>query len=171
MSFLAGDRLAAGDLNDLVTTVAMASSQTVNNSTTLVSASGLAFNLAASTTYLIDGYLRYTSNPTADIKFGWTLPTSATGWWSLLGPVVSTAPIGGAERQNYTDFSSITLASALPSGGDDTSTGVIDISAVPRGHIVTSFDGILQLQFAQNTANGSNTILGIGSWLRVSKLS
>lgn len=170
MSFLAGDRLAAGDLNDLLTFARMAGSQTVNNSATLVSASGLSFALAASTTYAIDGWLRYTSNPTADVKFGWALPSGGAGWWSLLGPVTTTAPIGGAERQNYTDFGAVALTTALTCAGDDTSTGVTDICAVPRGYITTTTAGTLQLQFAQSTANATNTILGVGSWLRVSKL-
>lgn len=170
MTFLAGDRLSAGDLNALLTFARMPGSQTVNNSTTLVNATGPTFTLEADSTYAIDGLLRYTSNPTADIKFGWTLPSGGAGWWSLLGPVTGTAPVGGAERQNYTDFSNVSLTTALACAGDDTSTGVIDLCAVPRGYITTTTAGTLQLQFAQNTANASNTILGVGSWLRVSRI-
>jgi hypothetical protein len=170
MTFTAGQKIGADDLNDLLTAVVMSADQTVNNSTTLVSATGMAFSLAASATYAIDGWLRYTSNPTADIKFGWSLPSGGAGFWTLFGAMTTTAPVASNERVNHTDFSTVALTSALAAAGDDFSTGVIDIAARATGFITTTNAGTLQLQFAQNTADASNTILGDGSWLRVSRI-
>lgn len=168
MAWTAGQKIAADDLNGLLASVVLAADATVNNTSTRVAVSGLSFSLKASTTYMIDGWLRYTTNPTADIAFGWTLPSGAAGWWSLLGPMTTTAPVASNERINYTDFSSMSMTNALAAGGDDFSTGVIDLCAVPRGYITTTNAGTLQLTFAQAAANVSNTILNEGSWLRVS---
>src|SRR5687767_4171041 len=49
----------------------------VVSSTTLVTIAGLVLPLAASTEYVFDLYLTYSSNTTADIKVGFLLPTSA----------------------------------------------------------------------------------------------
>lgn len=174
MTFLAGERLSADALNQLNAAVVLAADQTVNNTTTLTAASGLSFTLAGSATYIIDGWLRWTSNPTADIKVGWTIPAGADGWWTLFNPYISTSPaVAGRERVNYIDCSTISLqgSNALSSAGDDESTGTIDLAAIPRGYIVTGLGfGTLQLTFAQNTANASNTILGAGSWLSVRRV-
>ncbi|MGE3795975.1 MAG: hypothetical protein AB7I38_18900, partial [Dehalococcoidia bacterium] len=120
--------------------------------------------------YAIDGWVRWTSNPSADFKAGWTTPASSDGWWTMFNPYVAGAPVAGAERVNYMDSSTVALTSALSSTGDDTSTGTIDLAAIIRGYITTSTAGTLQFQFAQNTSNGSDTILGEGSWLRVSRM-
>ncbi len=173
MTFLAGQRLAAADLNDLNAAVVLASDATVNNTTTLTAVSGMSFDLAASSTYILDGWLRWASNPTADFKVGWTIPSGADGWWTMFNPYVASSPVGGRERVGYMDTSTISLqgSNALSSTGDDESTGTIDLAAIPRGYIVTSTSaGTLQLAFAQNTANGSNTILGAGSWLTVRRV-
>jgi hypothetical protein len=171
MAFSAGQVITAGDLNDLISGVFLAADQTVNTSTTLVNATGMAFSLSANATYAIDGWLRWTSNPTADIKFGWSSPASSDGWWSLNGPYVTGSPaVGGRERVNYADTSTVAITSALSAAGDDESTGTIDISARLGGYITTSTAGTLQLQFAQNTSDASDTILGEGSWLRVTRL-
>ena len=171
MAFAAGQKVTASALNDLISGAYLAADQTVTNSTTLVNATGLAFALAADAVYAIDGWLRWTSNPTADLKVGWAIPGSADGWWTLGGPYIPGSPAtAGRERVNYLDTSTVALTSALSAAGDDESTGTIDLSAILRGYITTSIAGTLQLQFAQNTANASDTILGEGSWLRVTRL-
>jgi hypothetical protein len=55
---------------------------------------GHAFEVEAGRWYALDCYLRWTSNPTADIKFVWSKPASNTSWM-LLGPVAGTAPVAG----------------------------------------------------------------------------
>lgn len=172
MPFVAGDKLSAQKLNDLLYGVAMTADVTVNNTTTLVNATGLAIPLAANATYGLDGWLHWTSNPTADIKFKFTFPASTTGFWSGIGPVVDTAPVVGSERKNYVDFGSVDISNALAFAGDDEFTSSVYISANPRGYMTTAGTaGTLQLQFAQNTANVSNTILRAGSYLRVTRLA
>lgn len=172
MVFASGTKLTAQALNDLLYGVAMTADVTVNNSTTLVNATGLVIPLSANATYGLDGWLHWTSNPTADIKFKFTLPASTTGFWTGIGPVVNTAPVVGSERKNYVDMGSVDITNALAFAGDDEFTSSVYISAVPRGYIVTGATaGNLQLQFAQNTADVSNTILRAGSQLRLTRLN
>lgn len=170
MAFTAGQILSAGDLNDLIGFAYLAADQTVTSSTTLVNATGLSFSLSANAVYAIDGWMRWTSGPTPNVKFGWTVPASADGWWSLMAAYTQTAPVAGRERVNYIDTSTVAITSALSGTGDDESTGVIDISARPCGYITTSTAGTLQFKFAQNTSNAGATILGEGSWLRLSRM-
>lgn len=171
MPFVAGQKVRAQELNDLVLGVVMNADVTKNNSTVLSNATGLSIPLAANATYGLDGWLHWTSNPTADIKFQYTYPAGTTGWWAGIGPAVLPAPLVGQERINYTDFGSVSIAGPLAFAGDDEFTATVYVSAIPRGYIVTSStSGNLQLQFAQNTANVSNTILRAGSHLRVTRL-
>lgn len=180
MAFVAGQKVRAQELNDLLLGVVMTTDVTVNNNTTFTNATGLSIPLAANAKYGLDGWLHWTSNPGTsdpaltpgpDIKFRYTYPSGATGWWAGIGPHVDKAPVPGSERINYVDFGSVPLTSPLAFAGDDEFVSGVYISAIPRGYIVTSStSGNLQLQFAQNVARGSNTILRAGSWLRVTRL-
>lgn len=170
MAFVAGQKVRAQELNDLIAGVVMTADVTVSNTTTLANATGLAIPLAANATYGLDGWLHWTSNPTADIKFQFSVPSGATGWWAGTGPPAGQVPVSGSERINYVDFGSVALTAALAFAGDDEFTSTVYISAIPRGYIVTTNSGTLQLRFAQNTANASSTILRRGSWLRVTRL-
>jgi hypothetical protein len=89
MVFVAGQILTAGDLNDLTRTVYAAADQTVNGSTTLVNATGMSFALSANATYAIEGWIRWTSNPSADFKCGWSTPASSDGWWTFFNPYLA----------------------------------------------------------------------------------
>lgn len=172
MAFTAGQKLRAAELNALAIGVAMTADVTVNNSATLVNATGLSIPLEANSSYGLDGWLHWTSDPTADIKFMYTYPAGCTGFWAGIGPVRDTAPVAGSERKNYVDFGSVALTSALGFAGDDEFSATVYVSGIPRGYIVVAGTaGTLQLQFAQNTATVSNTILRAGSWLRVTKLN
>lgn len=168
--FLAGQKLRASALNNLAKMAFMSSSVTVNNSTTFVNATGLSLSLDASTSYAIDGWLHWQSNPTPDIKFQWTVPSGMTGFWMLLGPPGNVAPVAGSERINYGNFGVASQATSFSAAGDDEFTGTVFIAAFPHATFTTTNAGTLQLQFAQNTANGSDTILRIGSWIRAVKL-
>jgi hypothetical protein len=64
----------------------------------------------------------------------------------------------------------VTIASTLEGAGDDEFTGTVFICAVPHAYFTTTDAGTLQLQFAQATSNGSDTIVKTGSWMRVTRL-
>lgn len=134
------------------------STQTVNNSTALVNATGLSFSAAANAAYLGDLCLYYNSGATPDIKFGLTVPSGTTGTWGGLG--YDFTPVLLA-------FGPIDIATALGFGGLSA-----DRAAFIRVALTTSSTaGTVQVQFAQSTMNASNTNLLAGSWIKFHRIS
>ncbi len=160
-----GAKLRASVLSTAVTEVreiiGIASGTTVNNSTTLVNATGMGCAVAINTTYRFRARFQYNSNATADFKVGWTFPTGTTMAYTAIGFLTSGAI-------------------ALPSGiqtdafgfGGGALSGTTDDSVVFEGTIVTSSTaGTVQAQVAQFTANVSNTILRANSYLVLVKVA
>lgn len=172
MTYVAGQKVRAADLNASLPLIGRATSDiTVNNTTTQINATGLVIPLEANGVYAFDGWIYYESNPTADIKFGVTGPSGYSAVMSWRGPPIGTAPVTGQERINYTDMGAFAPGNyAL--GGDDEFTGSVWITAEPKG-IVTcgSTAGSFQVIFAQNTANASNTRVKAGSWIRAFRMA
>lgn len=140
-----------------------ASTTTVNNSATLVNATGLVVPVEASAQYAIEACLVYNTGTVPGLKIGWTVPAGATGNWSTGGVVQSAnSRIGSA------DMGVTALSTPLTVTGDAS----LGVSCRPIGTLtVSSTAGNLQLQVAQSTANVSNTVIQIGSWLKVTRLA
>lgn len=129
--------------------------ETVNNSATLQDDDDLFVALVANATYWIVLNLFYTTGATPKIKFGWTFPTSATLRATLTGYFSSALQ---CVRAIETDVSVM-----------DSGTG---FGLVTAGRVVTSGTaGNLKLQWAQNTANVSNTQVLIGSSLLAERVA
>lgn len=163
---LAGQKLRASDLNDALPLFAYATVATSRtSSTTLLDADGLALALAASSTYIVDGYLAYTAPDGGDFKAAWTIPSGATGHWTLFGlGTATTGSIGDISAYRRTSFTT-----AISLGGSDSFSSLL--VALPRAYIVTTNAGTLQMQFAQDSSSGTATTVDIGSWLRAQKVS
>lgn len=172
MTFTAGQKLRASQLNGALPILGRNTSDiTVNNTTTQVNVTGLALALDANATYVLDGWIYYETNPTADIKFGVTMPSGATSVMSWRGPPVGTAPVVNQERINYIDSGAFAPGN-YSLGGDDEFTGAVWITAEPKGYITTSSTaGTFQVIVAQNTANASNTRVKANSWIRVFRIA
>lgn len=170
--FLAGQELRASDLTAAVIRTAYASSNTTKiSSTAFGDAAGMAMALEANTIYGWDCYLAYDSGLTPDIKIAWTAPAGATGHWGAYGLASTTGGSGigdlSALRVNaYGDASPIAL------GGNEIPSTPGPLVARPMGYVeVGATAGNLQLRFAQNSSNATNTIIRAGSWLRAWKLA
>jgi hypothetical protein len=172
VAIFAGQKLRVSDLDGTAGGgfILLAADKTANNTTTF-SDSTLTATVEANATYGFDAWVHWTSNPTPDIKLGWTTPASTTGWWAAMGPVAGTAPVAGTERHNYTDFGVLTIGSSLTMAGDDTSPSTIRLCATLRGHFTTTAAGSFTLKMAQGSAEVSDTILRAGSWLNVFRLA
>lgn len=164
-TFLAGEKLRASELNSYVPILGRATADTTKNaSTTLGDVTGLAVTLEANATYVFDGYVAYSSGATPDIKFGWTVPSGVTGHWSLHGMGTSSSWPGNIDSQHVTSYSS-----TIPAGGDGTTP---TLAVWPLGYLVMDTTaGTVQLRFAQNTSNASDTTVLTGSWLRFQRVS
>lgn len=168
MTFAAGQKLSASELNDLLFLFGVATVDTTKTSSTaLGDATGLSVALEASSTYIIDGYLAYTAGATGDLKVALSAPSGATGSWGLYGLVTSsTASVGDISAVRVDAFGDANTATA---GGSDSFSGAL--LCVPRGYITTTDAGTLQLRFAQNTSSGTSTVIEAGSWLRLLKVT
>jgi hypothetical protein len=148
-----GDKPQAATFDLLIPKIAVKTgSQTVNNSATFVNDSALFLAVDINTTYRCHLHLSYTSGTTPDFKYQFTKPTGATlSAWSFLG---------------Y----STTVTFAYGGTGETQSIGG-NVTAIPLdawGILTTSTTaGTFQLQWAQNTATASDTIVQAGSFLEL----
>lgn len=124
--------------------------ETVNNSAALQNDDALAWAVAGSATYAFRLYLVYSSGTTPDLKFTFTGPASFTMSYTVTG----------FDTSGSFAFGNISTESSTPTLGG---TGG-NVAALITGRVVTAATaGTLQLQWAQNTANGSDTIVRAGS--------
>lgn len=159
----AGQVTAAKSFQDAPQRVkSMLSDVTKNNSTAFVDVTDLQVELSASRAYAVDATLFYESATAADARVQFTLPAGAT--IRLAVPALST----GTTFTNGNLEAAVTTSAYVSIGG---AGAAVPIHAQVRA-VVTTVDasGLLTLQWAQDTANASNTILRSGSWLRITPL-
>lgn len=131
--------------------------ETVNTSAALQDDDDLLFAVGASEVWEFECVLWYESATTPDLKVAFTCPAAATLWWVLSG----LNDTGTQWNENGTIVGSGTAAALF--GGGAASIR----SARLRGLLVNSTNaGNLTLQWAQNTSNGSNTIVYANSTLK-----
>ena len=122
--------------------------QTVNNSTTLVDVTSMAAPLSADETVSFVARVRYNSGATPDIKFAFTVPAGGSITWTTANGIrINTA--GTITFQNEVSVSGAPVA--IEGAGANrwaTFEGVVRNGSTP---------GNLQLQFAQQTADASDT--------------
>lgn len=131
-------------------TAKLSADETVNNSTVVVPVLDLQFPTVSGQYYELAGFFKFDSSAVADFKCNWGIPTgTSTHYWkyrSQNGEVAITAM-----TQN------VNLA-----GGGGGNPGVVFF----EGFLIAGDTGAVIFQFAQNTAEVSNTILRSVSWLR-----
>lgn len=136
---------------------------TRNNNTTLLNVTGMSVALPVGK-YTFEGSLAYTTNATADIKFAMAVTGTFTGWIGYFGEYITGAgTVGDLAAFRETSFTNVQLL-----GGSDTASG--NMLCRPGGYIDVTVAATLQLQFAQNTANASDTIVRNGSHLYFKKV-
>lgn len=133
-------------------------SQTVNNSTTLVDDAQLQLDLVASSTVYFEAIIRYNGDSSADIKIAFVGPTGSTIRWDNYNSVYVSA--GDVITASTTE---VTEATTRPFG---CVAGVRTLNI--RGYVQTSTTaGPLKMQFAQNTAVVADTTIQFNSVLKV----
>jgi hypothetical protein len=156
----AGAKLRASVLSSLITevrpvTVRKTTNETVNNSTTLQNDDELFIAVEASVTYDFEAEIIYNSGATPDLKFGWTFPSGLTMFYAVYAA-------GGGTFLGYNE-----IETSVPAvDGAGAAVGVLLKGTV----IVSSTAGTLQLQWAQNALNASNTIVQAGSYIRLRRI-
>lgn len=128
----------------------------VNNSTVLVNDPLQVVALDTGRTYMWEAMEFYDSAAAADIKFAFTTPTFSVMRWGGIGA----ATAGTTDLQVSTAIASGT---AIAYGATGVGTTLM---LVIQGFITTTAAGNLQLQFAQQTADPSDTVLRNGCYLK-----
>lgn len=164
MTFLAGERVRASELNSLGAIVARCTAdKTYTSSATLADVTGMSASLEASSSYIFWGYISYVAlSTTPDIKVAFTPPSGATGHWSLGSLSSASSTPGSYDAQASTSFTT------AQTGGTDASVG---IAARPAGFITTTNAGTMQVQAAQNTSSGTTLTVRSGSWIVFRKVA
>lgn len=144
---------------------ARTSTQTVNNSTTLTNDTQLFINFpAVAATWAIEAWLLYTSSTVADFKLAFAADAAITGYG--MSPFALATGAAGSTGDCTTQGTG-TLGTAIAVGGAGATAGLL-----VGGRITTNgAAGVLQLQWAQNTLEVSNTQVFTGSWLRLAAIA
>jgi hypothetical protein len=132
--------------------------QTVNNSTVLVNDTELFVPMPTAGTFAWEAVLFSSSSDVADIKYALTWPAGVTAMWGTMG-LATTAVAGVGDVAIDTE----TTSGNVNFHGGGTSQMVVFYGDLTMGGTA----GNLQIQFAQNTAEVSNTIVRSRSRLRV----
>lgn len=163
MTFLAGEKIRASELNSYVLQVARATADLTKTNNTLADVTGMSVSLEASATYIFDGYMAWNAaSTTPDFKMAFTVPSGATGHWSLFTLATGSTVPGNLDAQHATS-----LTTAL-TGATDATLGV---AARPAGFVVTTNAGTIQVQAAQNTTNATTLTVRTGSWVRFQRVA
>lgn len=128
--------------------------ETVNNSAALQNDDHLFFSVAANEVWFVQAWLVIDSGATPDIKFGWTLPAAATMRWGFIGGDQATGTVPGwhwSAGVGTVLATTGTLTQAGSGAGSAIGTAFAGIAAIG------GTAGTVQLQWAQNTANVSDT--------------
>lgn len=123
----------------------------INNSTVLVNDTTFATTLPAVTgIYRWRDTLVYSSSQAADYKIAYTFP--GTAWWGGVGLAVGAVLTTGDGQFAVTTVS----GTSSPYGGANVGTRLL---VIVDGEVTLSgVGGVLQLQYAQQTADATNTI-------------
>lgn len=156
--FTPGALLAVWNRFPPLRVVRKTTSQSVNNSTTLVDDNQLQLELVANSTVYFEATIRYSGAPAANIKIAFVGPTGSTIRWDNYGSIyVASGDV-------------LTVSTGERVGGGERVFGcVTNIRTINiRGYIQTSTTaGPLIMQFAQSTADASNTTIQFNSVLKV----
>lgn len=156
--FLRGDATWAAPSGGNWTLSAKAADQTVNNSTTLVNDDTLKFTMAANTSYEFRLYFMFNTAAAADFKWRHTGPASPTRLSIARHGIVmagsSFSAIATDSAYSSIDITMLSASAADP--GAIWAQGIIQNGANA---------GDFQVQWAQNTADASNTQVYKGSWI------
>jgi hypothetical protein len=149
----------------------LSAEQTINNTATLTTLADFTTALVANATYVAEFVLIYLSGTTPDVKFKWDIGSvsGCTIEWGQTGAsaINAAAPSGGGAITTYNSMHDQTQTMALSGQGTAADNKVV----VPLFATIhnSSTAGNLNFQWAQNTANGSNTSLLVGSYMKVTR--
>ena len=139
--------VALSKIQGALTRIVKATTETVNNSTTLQNDDSFTFSVSASKDYTVKLLLRVSSGAVPDIKYLWSLPAGATA-------------VGIVTRPVSNDLITFSEAASVTVGTSGTSNMIMLLTIR-----VGTTAGTAVLQWAQEVAEVSDTSVLVGSWL------
>jgi hypothetical protein len=161
------------DQTDGYKVVRKTASESLNTSTTLQDDNELLFAVAANDVWQFDLtlYIQAASaGSTMDFKCGWSLPTSATGYWGPVGDTSSTALQFGTGQVGATVAALQAMEGSTTQSFGLHDTGVVGIK-LSGVAIIASTAGNVTFRWAQNTSNANNLSVLLNSSLILHKLT
>lgn len=138
------------------------------STTTLTDDPDLTMTLDANAVWVVEFHLHYAATDTARFRTAWTVPASAAGNRSAVGPdqgvILSSTSAGGAGRWGVHNF-----GTTATYGTRDSATN--QCVAVEEATVITTTAGTCALQWSQVTSSATATRLAQGSWMRAVRLA
>ncbi|MEU5133423.1 hypothetical protein [Streptomyces californicus] len=148
-----------GDTVGVTRTIDKPTDEQVVSSLTLQDDDHLTVSVTAGGRYAIDAMLTVDGDPAADLLLTLAAPPGSTGYWTPGAITLGVSDGTGSIRlTRYAPGASI--------GVGITAAGLI---VAPLGTITAGANGVIAVQWAQNVASATPTILRAGSWLRVTR--
>ncbi len=134
--------------------------QTVNNSTTLVTDDALFLPVEANARYTFQAEIWWIAGTTGDIKFAWTGPAGfLMPRWQIRG--FNTIIV-------YSVANAVSAGTALTAGGQG--AGVLNVGLLTGVFTTAATPGTVSLQWAQNTLEVINTVVQTDSWITFTRV-
>ncbi len=147
--------------------VVKTANETVNNSNTLQNDDHLFYTMAPNTSYFFELFMLVTAaSGTADWKFGWSVPSSATMFWGSLSLPNDTGEGFGPTSTISVPQAVLTEGSTMAVGGS-AQTYWMSLGGLVRN---STTSGNLQFKWAQNTATSENNTINKDSFMRITRL-
>lgn len=139
-------------------------SDTTRTATTILSDPALVIGVEPNTDYTIEGLLIVRGDLNGDINIGWSSPAGSTGFWTPIG-----FPTGTSTNSGSVEIVASTISSMRSFGLHATPSTSYGIHI--NGFLDTAGTaGNLTLQWGAATGGGTGSTLGLGSWIRLTRL-
>ncbi|WP_331756557.1 hypothetical protein [Streptomyces decoyicus] len=152
--------------------VTKASNTDRTSTTTRTADPDLTMSLAASATYIVEFHMYIGGSTFALVVTEWLVPSGATGLKGGIGPA-SSATEGTAGNNNA---DGVAMRAGAHNFGTTLTYGRRNVNtnlcyAIESGTVTTTSAGTLALAWAQSTSSTTFNRMGLGSWMRVTRIA
>jgi hypothetical protein len=146
-----GDLLTADALNERQPrTVYKTAIETRTNTTTLAADSELSISVEQGYIYVIRAVINYSAAADGiDLKYGWSVPTGSSIWWSSGGLDITATTQSGSFNTHF---------NSTATGNGNRQVGAVDegpVALMLNGILTPAIDGDLTFLWAQGTSSAS----------------
>lgn len=165
----AGQRITGTLLLSTLPLEAYKSTATTRASTTTVTDDpDLTIALEANATYWVEFFIKYAATTTPQFKTQWSVPSGASGGRARHGVSSSVNDTTAGGPFGDGSWGQHAFTTALTYGTRNSAAN--QVFALESGFVTTTTAGNVALQWAQNTADASGTVVSAGSYARAKRI-